>query len=754
MREDRKGWAADKEASDLWSVLCAVGIAAGGTGIFFGLGRMPVMLLPVLAAAGAAMGLSAVNLIRKERAGGTLLGLFAAALLFFWSSPAVIRGIFGFADQFRIVWNQVFETYYGSFAAEYTKADVEKAGLVLGLLWTVLTGELIRRRWPALLTLAVFAPLCLGLGLGIRLPAWAAALLAAGWLGAWCSMSGPVRVSPGMVLLTGAAGLILCLFTFSGTGAGRLWQRNAAGFQSRVKQGVERLRFGEDLLPGGDLTRAGRMLTGTEDCLELTMEQTAPIYLRGYVGSVYGDNAWKPFGAEVYEGEYEGMLAWLAEQGFYPGAQYAGYEARSGREGSLVSVSVRNVGAGRRFLYLPETALLEERTDGTWLQDGAMKASGWFGKREYSFSYYDVQSNAELQKPDILPETEGDGFWQAERVYRAFVYDHYLELEEQQKTLLDTVFFRGDDGKDEGLYTVTSRIRTVLRILAEYKEEPKSVPQGEEFLGWFLQKGREGNAACYAAAAALAYRAAGIPARYAEGYVLTPEQAREAGGGPVILSGKNAHAWVEVYMDGAGWRAVEVTPGFYEERYEADVVLAVSSEEIRGSGSELAGLPVSEEYEPPEEEEKTGASAETKRGKTPKLFLLILAAFLAWRTAVLSQALYREYRYRRMDDGEKMRFLYGEIVRMMEKFWKDFCPERPLVLPDSGLPFDEALYERTVKRMEKMIYGEQKPKPGEVPAAEALAEQMKRALRREKRGTGPRTAAKARQTGRIRVRQY
>ena len=120
----------------------------------------------------------------------------------------------------------------------------------------------------------------------------------------------------------------------------------------------------------------------------------------------------------------------------------------------------------------------------------------------------------------------------------------------------------------------------------------------------------------------------------------------------------------------------------------------------------------------------------------------------------MSQALYREYRYRRMDDGEKMRFLYGEIVRMMEKFWKDFCPERPLVLPDSGLPFDEALYERTVKRMEKMIYGEQKPKPGEVPAAEALAEQMKRALRREKRGTGPRTAAKARQTGRIRVRQY
>lgn len=30
-----------------------------------------------------------------------------------------------------------------------------------------------------------------------------------------------------------------------------------------------------------------------------------------------------------------------------------------------------------------------------------------------------------------------------------------------------------------------------------------------------------------------------------------------------LLRGENAHAWVEVYFDGVGWKAVDVTPGYY-----------------------------------------------------------------------------------------------------------------------------------------------------------------------------------------------
>lgn len=33
--------------------------------------------------------------------------------------------------------------------------------------------------------------------------------------------------------------------------------------------------------------------------------------------------------------------------------------------------------------------------------------------------------------------------------------------------------------------------------------------------------------------------------------------------GEVSITGENAHAWVEVYFDGVGWKAVDVTPGYY-----------------------------------------------------------------------------------------------------------------------------------------------------------------------------------------------
>lgn len=46
---------------------------------------------------------------------------------------------------------------------------------------------------------------------------------------------------------------------------------------------------------------------------------------------------------------------------------------------------------------------------------------------------------------------------------------------------------------------------------------PASLPKGEDYLTWFLTEEQEGNAVAYAAAAVLAYRVAGDPARYVEG---------------------------------------------------------------------------------------------------------------------------------------------------------------------------------------------------------------------------------------------
>ena len=634
----------------------------------------------------------------------------------------------------------MFGTFYGQLAATgYTWRDARTAALVLSLLSSTAVCELVRRKRLFLLTAAAFLPLCFAMVLRLRLPFWAPAVVAAGWLGLWCSVSGPAEIRWETVVLAAGAAGILCVLPTLFTGV--LWQNASWEFRTHIKDSIEKLRFGEDTLPGGNLVRADRMTSGTEARLELEMEAAAPVYLRGFVGSVLENNQWKPFDADAYEGDFSGMLSWLAKQNFYPGEQYAEYAAAFPEQSSekLLKVSVKNTGASRRYIYLPATAAESTGDSGRWKQDWSMEASRWFGEKNYGFSYYDTQNNAEVQLPgswiydDTLGGSEAARFRQAERVYRSFVYDHYLDLDEEQKAVADLLFFQGGTWEEgSGIYTVTSRIRTVLQILADYKEQPVRVPADREFLGWFLQEGKEGNAAYYASAAVLAYRAAGIPARYAEGYVLTRRQAEKTEGTRVTLSSRNAQAWVEVYVDGMGWRTVEVTPGFYEEVYHADIVVAVPSEEIDNGAGDGSGLVISEEFELSETEGEEQVPSRRKVLPAAPLLLLLPAVLLLWSCGKMVQELYIRYRYAKMTGKEKMYFLYCRIMDMTGKLYQDFNQEQPLkLLSRQGLSFDTALYERTVKRMEGIIYGQMEPAPREIPAAEALVLELRKLLSRK-----------------------
>ena len=77
---------------------------------------------------------------------------------------------------------------------------------------------------------------------------------------------------------------------------------------------------------------------------------------------------------------------------------------------------------------------------------------------------------------------------------------------------------------------------------------------GQDFVSWFLLEAGEGYCSYYASAMAVLCRVAGLPARYVEGYYV-PAQ----GGGETVVTGRNAHAWVEVYLNGLGWVAFDPT---------------------------------------------------------------------------------------------------------------------------------------------------------------------------------------------------
>lgn len=111
----------------------------------------------------------------------------------------------------------------------------------------------------------------------------------------------------------------------------------------------------------------------------------------------------------------------------------------------------------------------------------------------------------------------------------------------------------------------------VERALAHFRTEPfrytLTPPRldGEHPVDEFLFTSRSGFCEHYATAFTVLMRAAGIPARVVTGYQggeLNPV------GGHMIVRQRDAHAWAEVWLDGAGWTRIDPTAAVAPERIE------------------------------------------------------------------------------------------------------------------------------------------------------------------------------------------
>lgn len=85
----------------------------------------------------------------------------------------------------------------------------------------------------------------------------------------------------------------------------------------------------------------------------------------------------------------------------------------------------------------------------------------------------------------------------------------------------------------------------------------------------FLYYSKEGYCVQYATAATLIMRRLGFTARYAEGYLANSFREAINSEFPqrytARVQDRNAHAWMEVWIRGYGWKLYEVTPGYYED---------------------------------------------------------------------------------------------------------------------------------------------------------------------------------------------
>lgn len=118
-------------------------------------------------------------------------------------------------------------------------------------------------------------------------------------------------------------------------------------------------------------------------------------------------------------------------------------------------------------------------------------------------------------------------------------------------------------------------IEGFLRKSYEYNLDVEEVPGNSEFVDYFLFEGQEGYCTYYASSMALMLRLQGIPSRYIEGY-LVKDSIED---GKYQVSQKNAHAWVEAFIEPVGWMIFEATPAFsISPRYEDYGILPLDTE--------------------------------------------------------------------------------------------------------------------------------------------------------------------------------
>ena len=138
--------------------------------------------------------------------------------------------------------------------------------------------------------------------------------------------------------------------------------------------------------------------------------------------------------------------------------------------------------------------------------------------------------------------------------YNFFVHNNYLKIDPELKEelLALTDYFTSSD-KD-----LIKDIVSYVRQAATYNLEFEPFPDGEDKILYFLKEGKEGICQHFASAATMIFRAYGIPARYTIGFLARTEANKF-----VRVTSKEAHAWVEIYLDDIGWVQVEVTGGGY-----------------------------------------------------------------------------------------------------------------------------------------------------------------------------------------------
>lgn len=278
----------------------------------------------------------------------------------------------------------------------------------------------------------------------------------------------------------------------------------------------------------------------------LTVEGAAKgrLLLRGFTAGVYGKSSWQLLDPDAY-----GSLLAPPEDS-YPFTLPA-----QGASNDLppVTATIRlQIHPTSGFLYTPYQLLdLPSGVPADSFHEDSYLARAPYAQ-SWQVSYY----------PELSPEDVSlvvrSARW--EMSYRGWVAQNYMSvparvpLDILRPAELQGIAVSTSQGRLEAAQRVTQYLAQTVR----YDQQTPVTPEGEDFVTYFLTQSHQGYCLHYASAAVLMLRAMGIPTRFVSGYMANVPY----DGAVIAVPDANAHAWVEIYLDGYGWYPVDVTSGF------------------------------------------------------------------------------------------------------------------------------------------------------------------------------------------------
>lgn len=289
------------------------------------------------------------------------------------------------------------------------------------------------------------------------------------------------------------------------------------------------------------------------------------VYLKGSSSAVYGKNEWTNLKDSAYKNE---IFDEFKKSGIYPQDFPSLFSKDSSSECMDITMWIE-AKRKKNKSYAPYGT----KNYGDIIYDKDLTVSSNKDKSgDYSYKFIGIDSATAAaylnDKSGMYTDVQ-----RIESDYRDFVYDNYLQVPDNNAMnevrdafadILENAPY-ADSAKEK--LEILETLRERVNSMSEYTLSPGETPSNRDFVNYFLLENHKGYCMHYATAGTILARMAGIPARYATGYIIVGDDFNDNtknsdGTYTINVMDNRSHAWTEIYLDGFGWIPFEFTQGY------------------------------------------------------------------------------------------------------------------------------------------------------------------------------------------------